>query len=69
MRVNCTLAQDVYGRGEVARRERELIAGPLDVRSDIFSFGAVLYRCLAGRPAFEGEALAEVVEAGSRGFW
>jgi Tol biopolymer transport system component/tRNA A-37 threonylcarbamoyl transferase component Bud32 len=36
---------------------------PLDRRTDIFSFGCVLFRCLAGRPAFDGETVAEVLDA------
>ena len=34
-----------------------------DARSDIFSFGAVLYEMLAGRQAFVGESLASVISA------
>ena len=36
---------------------------PLDARSDIFSFGAVLYELLSGRRAFDGESTAHVVSA------
>lgn len=35
----------------------------LDERSDIFSFGAVLYELLSGRRAFEGNSTAEVMGA------
>jgi len=38
-------------------------AKPADVRSDIFSFGAVLYEMLSGRRAFEGESTVEVLSA------
>ncbi|MBS1853876.1 MAG: PD40 domain-containing protein [Acidobacteria bacterium] len=36
---------------------------PLDERSDVFSFGLVLYRMLAGRPAFSGNSAAAVMAA------
>ncbi len=35
----------------------------LDERSDIFSFGAVLYEVLSGRRAFRGDSMAEVLSA------
>ena len=35
----------------------------LDARSDIFSFGAVLYELLAKRPPFRGETALEVLQA------
>jgi TolB-like protein/tRNA A-37 threonylcarbamoyl transferase component Bud32 len=36
---------------------------PVDVRSDIFSFGAVLYELLSGSRAFDGNTLAQIVTA------
>ena len=36
---------------------------PVDRRSDVFSFGAVLYEMLAGKPAFTGNSAAEVLTA------
>ncbi|WP_437536180.1 protein kinase [Sorangium sp. So ce726] len=34
---------------------------PLDARSDVFSLGAVLFECLAGRPAFAGGGMLAVL--------
>jgi serine/threonine-protein kinase len=36
---------------------------PVDARSDIFSFGALLYEVVAGRRAFAGDTVAEVFGA------
>jgi eukaryotic-like serine/threonine-protein kinase len=36
---------------------------PLDERSDIFSFGAVLYEMIGGRQAFSGRSIAQVLSA------
>ena len=36
---------------------------PLDKRTDIFSFGCVLYECLTGRTAFEGESVSDTLAA------
>ena len=36
---------------------------PIDARSEVFSFGAVLYELLAGRRAFEGSSTAQVLSA------
>ena len=39
----------------------------MDARSDIFSFGAVLYEMATGRPAFAGESTASVIAEILRG--
>src|SRR5438045_6128394 len=41
----------------------QAVGRPVDRRSDIFSFGAVLYEMLAGKSAFVGSTTADVLEA------
>src|SRR5258708_725627 len=41
----------------------QLRAKPIDHRSDIFSFGAILYEMLAGRRAFQGETEVDTMTA------
>ncbi|MBD0372100.1 MAG: tetratricopeptide repeat protein [Pyrinomonadaceae bacterium] len=34
---------------------------PVDARSDIFALGGLLYECIAGRPAFDGDNVIKIV--------
>ena len=36
---------------------------PVDKRADIWAFGCVLYECLTGKRAFEGETITETIAA------
>lgn len=38
----------------------QAMGAPVDARSDIFALGALLYECLAGRPAFSGSTVIEI---------
>ena len=50
--------------GTVGYMSPEQVRGlPADARSDIFSFGAVLYEMVSGRRAFKGDSAAETMHA------
>jgi eukaryotic-like serine/threonine-protein kinase len=50
--------------GTIGYMSPEQVRGkPLDARSDIFSFGAVLYEMLSGKRAFQGETPADLMSA------
>src|ERR1044072_1948279 len=38
----------------------QALSAPVDARSDIFALGALLYECIAGRPAFDGANVFEI---------
>jgi TolB-like protein/predicted Ser/Thr protein kinase len=57
-----TVAGDVMGTPAYMSPE-QAAAKPLDVRSDVFSFGAVLYELLAGTRAFTGDSTAQILSA------
>jgi eukaryotic-like serine/threonine-protein kinase len=50
--------------GTLAYMSPEQVKGkPADARSDIFSFGAILYEMLSGKRAFHGDSAAETMSA------
>jgi serine/threonine protein kinase len=50
--------------GTIGYMSPEQLRGrPADHRSDIFSFGAILYEMLSGRRAFRGESTADTMSA------
>ncbi|HEX8651218.1 MAG TPA: serine/threonine-protein kinase, partial [Pyrinomonadaceae bacterium] len=38
----------------------QALSAPVDARSDLFALGALLYECIAGRPAFDGANVFEI---------
>src|SRR3954466_710368 len=38
----------------------QAMSAPVDGRSDLFALGALLYECIAGRPAFSGSSVIEI---------
>jgi serine/threonine protein kinase len=63
-----TLEQALTSEGEIVgtlqyMSPEQLQAKSVDARSDLFSFGCVLYEMLTGKRAFEGENTASVIAA------
>jgi serine/threonine protein kinase len=65
---DATLTKALTGKGEILgtlqyMSPEQLQGKDVDARSDLFSFGCVLYEMLAGKQAFEGESAASVIAA------
>src|SRR6516162_10032681 len=65
---DATLTAALTGKGEILgtlqyMSPEQLQGKDVDARSDLFSFGCVLYEMLAGKQAFEGQSAASVIAA------
>jgi eukaryotic-like serine/threonine-protein kinase len=65
---DATLTQALTGQGQILGTSQymspeQLQGKPADARSDLFSFGCVLYETLTGKRAFEGQSAASVIAA------
>ncbi len=59
-RAEATVAGTILGTAAYMSPEQAR-GKEVDRRSDVWSFGAVLYECLAGRPAFSGETTSDLI--------
>src|SRR5580658_3777314 len=65
---DATLTQALTNQGQILGTwqyisPEQLQGKPADARSDLFSFGCVLYETLTGKRAFEGQTAASVIAA------
>jgi len=65
---DATLTQALTNQGQILgtwqyMSPEQLQGKPVDPRSDLFSFGCVLYETLTGKRAFEGQSAASVIAA------
>jgi serine/threonine protein kinase/TolB-like protein len=63
-----TVASDLTTPGEILGTAQymapeQIEGGPIDARTDVFSFGSVLFEMLTGRKAFEGTSRSSVIAA------
>ncbi len=62
-----TKTGEMAGTIGYAPREQLENAASVDGSADVFALGAILFECLAGRPAFEGATALEVIDKIGRG--
>jgi serine/threonine protein kinase len=65
---DATITQALTNQGQILgtwqyMSPEQLQGKPVDARSDLFSFGCVLYETLTGKRAFEGQSAASVIAA------
>jgi TolB-like protein len=60
--VDLTRAGIVVGTPRYMAPE-QVTGGPVDARSDLFAVGAILFEMLAGRPAFDGRTIVDILHA------
>jgi serine/threonine protein kinase len=65
---DATMTQALTAQGQILgtwqyMSPEQLQGKPADARSDLFSFGCVLYETLTGKRAFEGQSAASVIAA------
>jgi eukaryotic-like serine/threonine-protein kinase len=60
--LNLTLPGALMGTAPYMSPE-QIRGEPVDARSDLFSFGAVLYEMATGQPPFSGETIEQICEA------
>ena len=60
VRAGATVAGTILGTAAYMSPEQAR-GRPVDRRSDVWSFGCLLFECLAGRPAFAGETVSDLI--------
>ena len=62
-RTGVLLGTPGYMAPEQARGASSEKGGELDARADVFALGCVLFRCVTGTPAFDGDSVASILSA------
>ncbi len=65
--INLSKSREIRGTAGYMAPEQAQGSKDAGPTVDVFALGAVLYECIAGRPAFEGDTLVEVLQLMERG--